>query len=573
MITIPNDAPFDDKQKAWLEDFFKQQIEPLIKGGVAAPMGPAVPVTVLFGSQTGNAEGIAKKLAKKFSKLNFVVTVIDLADYEVEQLANEDKVLIITSTYGDGEPPDSAADFHEALMADSAPSLEHISYSVLSLGDTEYPDFCQCGIEFDERFSELGAVAVVPRVDCDVEYESLAQKWQNDLLDIWGGAQQVLVEEDEEELGYSKTNPFPAKVLNMYNLNSDDAEKETYHIELSLEGSELTYEVGDALGVYPRNDEAVVDELMAAFPFNINSDVELSSGKEVSLREALIEHYDITNLNVNLVKAWQARSGSPYLRSLVEAKDDKLIENFCWGRNLIDLAKEYPADFSDAEDVLELLKKLQPRLYSISSSPYVHEGQVHLTIAIVRYHTYDRQRGGVCSTYFSDRVEGQSPRVYVHENKAFRLAASSDDPLIMVGPGTGIAPFRAFLEQREYDKVSGDNWLFFGNPHEATDYLYQDQLAKYQSSGLLTKLSTAFSRDQDHKIYVQDRMREQGSELWSWLEKGAYFYVCGDASRMAKDVDKALHDVIAEHGKMSADEAVAYVKKMKKDKRYSRDVY
>mgnify|MGYP000892143072 CR=1 FL=1 len=573
MITIPEDAPFDDKQKAWLEDFFKQQIEPLIKGGVAAPMGPAVPVTVLFGSQTGNSEGIAKKLAKKFSKLNFVVTVIDLADYEVEQLAQEDKVLIITSTYGDGEPPDSAADFHEALMADSAPSLEHISYSVLALGDTEYPDFCQCGIEFDERFAELGATAVVPRVDCDVEYEALASQWQNDLLDVWGGSQQILAEEEEEETGYSKTNPFPAKVLNIYNLNSDDAEKETYHIELSLEGSELNYEVGDALGVYPRNDEVMVDELMVAFPFNINTQVELSSGKEVDLREALIEHYDITNLNVNLVKAWQARSGSPYLRSLVEANDDKLIDDFCWGRNLIDLAKEYPADFSDAEDVLDLLKKLQPRLYSISSSPYIHQGQVHLTIAIVRYSTYDRERGGVCSTYFSDRIEGQEPKVYVHENKAFRLAAGLDEPLIMVGPGTGIAPFRAFLEQREFDKATGDNWLFFGNPHEATDYLYQEQLNGYQASGLLTKLSTAFSRDQEHKIYVQDRMREQGAELWSWLEKGAYFYVCGDASRMAKDVDQALHDVITEHGKMSVDEAVAYVKKLKKDKRYSRDVY
>jgi sulfite reductase (NADPH) flavoprotein alpha-component len=275
-----------------------------------------------------------------------------------------------------------------------------------------------------------------------------------------------------------------------------------------------------------------------------------------------------------LIQKWQQRSGSPFLRSIVAADDKKSWDDFCWGRDLIDLILDYPADFSDGEDFVSILKRLQPRLYSIASSPRAHENEVHLSVAIVRYKSFGRKRSGVCSTFLADRVKvGVKPGVYVHSNNAFRLPADGGVPVIMVGPGTGIAPFRAFLEDRKATAATGKNWLFFGNPHRATDFLYEDELTGFLADGTLARLDVAWSRDQKEKIYVQHLMVQQGAKLWAWLESGAAFYVCGDASRMAKDVDQALLTVISEHGKLAAEEAAAYVSQLKKDKRYLRDVY
>lgn len=575
---IPNDAPFTAEQRQWLNNLVSNFINDLTSGCSFASQSsvPTVPVTILIGSQTGNSEGLGKKLAKAMAKMNFNPKLIDLSSYDKSKLASEQNALIITSTYGDGEPPDNAADFHEWLLSDEAPNLEGVNFSVLGLGDTEYPDFCKCAIEFDTRLKQLGATRIFERVDCDVDFDEPFDAWKKGVMDALGvtAAPILSVEDDAAEDGYSKKNPFPSPILKNINLNSADSKRQTHHIEFSLEGSGLEYEVGDALGVYPRNDEAVVDEILANVNFKATEEVPLTGGGEATLREALINSYDIRNLNKALIQNWQSRSGSPYLRSLVEADSKEAFDDFCWGRELIDLVTDHPADFEDAEAFVGVLKKLQPRLYSISSSPNVHLGEVHLTVSVVKYHSNYRNRGGVCSTFLAERANDVNPSVFLHSNNAFRLPENGDIPVIMVGPGTGIAPFRAFLEERKVSGAKGSNWLFFGNPHAAQDFLYQDELSQMQADGVLTKLSTAFSRDQKEKIYVQDRMIEAGADLWKWLgEENANFYVCGDASRMAKDVDVALHTIAQKHGGLSEDDAVAFVKQLKKDKRYCRDVY
>ncbi|MFK7909902.1 MAG: sulfite reductase flavoprotein subunit alpha [Akkermansiaceae bacterium] len=569
-FNLPDDAPFTAEQKQWLIDYYTKKF-------ASTTTTEREKITILWGSQTGNSEILAKKTGKVLTKAGFNPEVVDMAGYKVDQLPKEQIVLIITSTYGDGEPPDNAMDLHAAVLAEDAPRLDGVKYSVLSLGDTDYPDFCQCGIEFDERFASLGAEKIVARVDCDVDFDDAYSGWQKSLLAILGTqASTAEAEETDEPQGFGKKNPFPSEILANYNLNGAGSAKQTHHVELSLEGSELEYEVGDALGVFALNPPEVVDEIIAALPFNTNEDVPFPDGSEGSLREALIKHYDIRKLTKLFVEKWQARSGSPMLRAIVESGDREEMNDFIWGRELIDLVVDHPADFEDGEDFVGHLKKLQPRLYSIASSPKAHPGEVHLTVGIVRYHSHYRDRGGVCSTFLSDRSDGLKPGVFVHNNKAFRVPENPDADVIMVGPGTGIAPFRAFLEERQITGNNGGkgrNWLLFGDQHEETDFLYREELQAMQENGTLNRLDTAFSRDQDKKIYVQDRMREFAPELWEWLTHGGYFYVCGDASRMAKDVDAALHQIAQTEGGMSEEQAVEFIKTLRSEKRYARDVY
>ncbi|MGC6464285.1 MAG: diflavin oxidoreductase [Akkermansiaceae bacterium] len=571
-ITIPENAPFTPEQRAWLGDFLTQALAG--QGAAPAETGSAVPATVLWGSQTGNSEGVAKKLVKALKGGNYEPEMFDMAAYDRERLPKEKNLLIITSTYGDGEPPDNAADLYEYLMGDSAPSVAGVNFSVFALGDSEYPDFCKCGIDFDQRLEALGGNRMFQRIDCDVDYDAEFKEWQAGVMEAMGGAAAAAVEapvvEDEP---YGKKRPFPSPVLARYDLNGEGSERETYHVELSLDGSGLEYEAGDALGVLSYNPEKAVDEMLPLLPFNTKDEVPLPGGGEAPLREALITSYDIRSLNKKLLTLWSERSGSPFLKALVEAGSREEIDDFCWGRELIDLIIDHPADFSDGEEFVSVLKKLQPRLYSIASSPKAHPGEVHLTVGIVRYNSHGRDRGGVCSTYLADRVGDSASGVFVHTNKAFRLPTDLSKDIIMVGPGTGIAPFRAFLEERDATEASGRNWLFFGNPYRATDFIYEDEITAFQKKGVINQLSLAFSRDQEEKIYVQDLMLDSGAEIWDWLNGGGYFYVCGDASRMAKDVDKALHTIAETHGGLSAEEAVAYFKEMKKEKRYARDVY
>ncbi len=496
-----------------------------------------------------------------------------MAEYDRSHLPEEKRLLIMTSTYGDGDPPDNAMDFHGWLSSEDAPKLDSLQYSVLALGDTNYPDFCKCGIEFDERLSSLGASRIAERFDCDVDFDEPFQQWLDSIKQTFATSEQetkggpVKTESSEKNV-YNKKNPFSAKVLKNVNLNGPDSAKETRHVEISLNDSGLEYSPGDALAVVPENDPGRVNELIAALGFEPGAEVLVDGDESIPLQDALLTAHDISKLSL---KGLSNRSDDECLSDLVS--DRAAFIEYASGRELIDLLEDFNPSFDSPSDFLSILPKLAPRLYSISSSPRAHRNEVHITVGVVRYETCDRARKGVCSSYLAERPENESLRIFFHSTNSFRLPENGDAPIIMVGPGTGIAPFRAFIEERKARGERGENWLFFGDQTAQSDFLYQDELEDYFREGALNRLDTAFSRDQSEKIYVQDRMLENGAELFEWLERGAYFYVCGDASRMAKDVDAALHEIVEAHGKMDTDSACAYVKSLKSSKRYLRDVY
>ncbi len=582
---LPDNAPFTPEQRAYLNGFlaglFSRAPQPNL-AGPAPESRPLTPLTILFGSQTGNAENLSKRIAKEAGKRGFAPTVQDLGKYAIAQLVSEQSLLVVTSTYGDGEPPDNAKVFWEFLNSDAAPRLAQTKFSLLALGDTNYAKFCAFGKSVDERLEKLGATRVHPRTDCDVEYEEPFAKWLNAALSALApvaatapaAADVVEVAPAETASTYSKSHPFPAPLLANVRLNGEGSAKDTRHFEFSLEGSGLSYEAGDALGVRPTNCAELAEELLRALGRSGEEPVPDRDGKETPLREALVHHYEITRIPSPLLKAVAERSGDTELQKLTAPGANGELTKFLWGREIIDLLHGHPAaKFAPAEFVA-LLRKLQPRLYSISSSPKAHPGQVHLCVGIVRYDSLGRPRKGVCSTFLAERVPaGGAVPVFVHSNKGFRPPANPDAPMIMVGPGTGIAPFRAFLEERRASGAKGKNWLFFGDQRGATDFLFRDELEMMQREGTLARLDLAFSRDQAEKIYVQTRMLEHAKDLYAWLEEGGGFYVCGDASRMAKDVDAALHQIIQTAGGKSAEEAIAYVAALKQDKRYQRDVY
>lgn len=575
---IPENAPFSTEQRAWLNGFIAGMFSNMTGGATAEAAQAVKPLTILFGSQTGTAEALSKQFSKAAKKQGFEPKVVDMGSYEPAQLAEEKELVIITSTYGDGEPPDNAQALYEFIHSDSAPRLEQLNYSVLALGDTSYPDFCKCGADFDRRLAELGATCVRERVDCDLDYDEAYEGWRDSVLpalaECSGGTTDAVAlpaDEEEEEATYSKKNPFPAKLVNNYNLNGEGSAKETRHVEISLEGSGLSYEVGDALGVVPVNCPDLVSDILKVAGFDGEEAIDFD-GDKIPLRLALTEKYDIRTLNQPFLKALAPIAKHEKLDALLES-EKKEIDDYCWGREIVDALTEFSVKFSHSSEFVGILKKLSARLYSISSSPKAHPGQVHLTVGAVRYDSHGRSRKGICSTYLADRVGENAVGVYLHANKAFKLPEDDSVPVIMVGPGTGIAPFRAFLEERQATQAKGKNWLFFGDQKAACDYLYKEQLEGMLSDGTLERLDLAFSRDQTEKIYVQTRMIENAESLYQWLEEGAYFYVCGDASRMAKDVDTALHKIVEEQGNMSAEDAEAYIKKMKSEKRYARDVY
>ena len=575
---VPEEAPFNETQRAWLNGYLVGKFS---NANTAAPAEAVAleTLTILWGSQSGSAEGLAKRMGKAAAGFGFGARVLSMEDFAKVDFAKHTRMILLTSTWGDGDPPDNAVAFWEHLNSAAAPSLKGVRFSVLALGDSNYEDFCGAGKMFDRRFEELGAERIHPRVDCDVDYDEPAAEWTKGVWESLGGnvegreSRVEALSTDDEMIPFTRKNPFPAKLLVNRNLNGEGSAKETRHFEISLEGSELDYSAGDALGVFPTNCPELVDEILTALGSDGEDAVLLPNGGEAPLRKALIENYSITAPSKKFLKAIAVRAADAELaKRLMPAHKAELAE-FLWGREVIDLLLAYPrATFSPTEFV-GLLKKLQPRLYSIASSPKAHPGDVHLTVASVRYESLGRARKGVCSTFLADRAADAELPVFVHISKNFRLPDDGDIPIIMVGPGTGIAPFRAFLEERKATEAKGDNWLFFGDQHAATDFLYQNELEKFQHDGLLTHLHTAFSRDGAEKVYVQNRMREHAAELWAWLQDGAHFYVCGDAKRMAKDVDAALHDIAQTAGGKSAAEAKVFVDELKKTKRYQRDVY
>ena len=576
----------NQEQIAWMAGFLAGRLgtaaAPAGGDAVSAPAAAKVPLSILFATESGNSEALADEAKKQASRKGFSAKISDMGDLEPADLVGMENILIIASTWGEGDPPDRATAFYESLSSDDAPKLENSRFSVLSLGDTSYEDFCQFGKDLDRRLEELGGQRFYPRMDCDVEFEEPFQKWLDGAVEtllkdvghsapvevaVANGAQPPPVSEV-----YNKKNPFPAPLLERVNLNGTGSAKETWHLELSLEGSGLSYEPGDAVGVLPQNCPQYVADLLRVSGLDGDSPVRVGEDK-TALRQALLHNLDVTNLSKQMIVQYQEMAKVPELDTLLSKGDDAL-KDFLWGRQIVDLLEHFPIKDLSAQNLADLFRKLPPRLYSIASSLKAHPDEVHLTVAAVRYSTHGRARKGVCSTFFADLMErGDTSSIYIHENKKFHLPQNPDTPIIMVGPGTGIAPFRAFVEERIETGAQGRNWLFFGDQHFQTDFLYQLEWQDYLKKGMLSRMDVAFSRDTPEKVYVQHKMKERARDLYGWLEEGAYFYVCGDASRMAKDVATALHEIVAEQGGLSAEDATAYVKKLKKDKRYQQDVY
>jgi sulfite reductase (NADPH) flavoprotein alpha-component len=537
-------------------------------------------VTVLYGSQTGNSRGLAKKSAQTLEANGYQVTVSAMSDFKPNNLKKLQNLLIIASTHGEGEPPDNAISFHEFLYSKRAPKLEELHFSVLALGDSSYEFFCQTGKDFDARLEELGGTRLYPRFDCDVDFDEPAAEWLEGVVASLGeaagasqSATQTAVIASVESV-YSRTNPFKAEVLENINLNGRGSSKETHHLEISLEGSGLTFEPGDALGVYPENDPELVDLLIKELNFNPEEKVTVKQGDVRTLREALLSYYEITVLTKPLLQKAAELSENPELQELLVPGKEEEVKAYIHGRDILDLIRDFTTWNVTAQEFVSILRKIPGRLYSIASSLAANPDEVHLTIGAVRYDANGRSRNGVCSTLVADRINpGDILNVYVQENENFKLPQNAETPIIMIGPGTGVAPFRSFMQEREETGAEGKSWLFFGDQHYVTDFLYQIEWQKWLKDGILTKLDVAFSRDTNQKVYVQHRMLEHSKELFQWLQEGAVVYICGDEKHMAHDVHQTLIDIIEKEGSMSREEAESYLANMQQQKRYQRDVY
>ncbi|MBJ9974042.1 molybdopterin-dependent oxidoreductase [Pseudomonas sp. S75] len=592
---LPEQAPVDPRRRVLIDGmlaglFSRTGDTPL---PATAPT-PSAEWLVLWGSQTGNGETLAGLCAQRLAGAGHRARVQPMNEVELPQLRSAAGVLLVASTFGDGDPPDNAVDFWQTLSQAEPQALTDSRFSVLALGDSSYRQFCGFGRRLDERLAALGAERIQPRLDCEPDYQAPAERWLVELCARLGtsinaddsakangnasGAPALPLPASThrsaltpERNPYTRAQPLRTTLLSNRLLNGHGAEKETRHLAFDLAGHTFPYQAGDALGVWPVNAPRLVDEVLAAMGVSGDSEVALDNQPLMTLRRALSEHLEIARINPNLLRRVAELNASAHLRALLEEDQHGPLQDWLWGRQLPVLLREFPVVL-DAQQWVQLLKPLQPRLYSISSSPALTPDEVHLTVATVRYTHQGVERGGVCSTFLADRAEAQGVRLFLQPSAHFRPPKDPETPLIMIGPGTGIAPFRAFLQEREA-QGSRRNWLFFGEQRARTDYYYRDELRDWQRKGVLQRLDTAFSRDQDEKIYVQQRMREAGAELWHWLEQGAWVCVCGDAARMAKDVDAALKDIVQRHGKMSGAAATLYVSELSKARRYLRDVY
>jgi sulfite reductase (NADPH) flavoprotein alpha-component len=567
---------FDSLQRGWLSGY-------LAASGSAVPAAIAAPVAagkliVLYGTESGNSEMLADRAVKIAKKRGFQAVMKNMSDLAAADLAKATNLLVIVSTWGDGEPPETAVAFYKELMTGDL-SLAGVRYSVCALGDTAYEKFCQIGKDVDARLEVLGATRVFARQDCDLDYEEPYAAWLESALSAMAPAASasaitVATAVAVPAVEYGKKNPFPAETLDAVILNGEGTSKETLHIEFSLAGSGLSYEPGDVLAVIPVNAPDVVQAVLQAAKLTGNETIEVKNVGSKLLADALREDFDITALSRAVLTKLAEAADSATLRELLAEDSKERLKEYNHGREIVDALTDFAPHGLSAQALAGIFRKLPPRLYSIASSPLAHEDEVHLTVAAVRYETHGRKRKGVCSTYLADLVKpGENVQLFVQPNKNFRLPADGATPVIMVGPGTGVAPFRAFVEHRAALGSTGKNWLFFGDQHYTYDFLYQLEWQDHLKNGTLTRLDVAFSRDQPEKVYVQDRMIEHAKELYEWLEAGAYFYVCGDAERMAHDVNEALISVVEFQAGITREAAESYVEDLKKAKRYQRDVY
>jgi len=582
---LPDDAPFSADQRAWLDGFFAGLLTRLTERGGAQSTPPQrVAVKVLFASQTGTAETLARKLAKEAKAKGFDADSSDLASISLDALAALQRVLVIASTHGEGDAPDAAAAFASQLASAQGTPLAGLKYSVLALGDSSYAKFCHFGRLIDQRFEALGAMRLADRVDADGTTDGAFRAFRERLWPVLqaeapaaapGPPDQADPADEPEEMEprWSRERPFPAALLGRDTLNGADSDKEVRHVVLSLHGSGLSYEPGDALGVWPAQAPHLVEAALRLIGTSASALVAVGT-EMLTLGEALSTRREMTLLTPPTVIRFAALAGDPRLKSLVQPDRSEALRQFVHGKDVVDLLQAYPGAVRDPQLLVDLLPPLKPRLYSICSSLAAFPQQVHLTVAAVRYDSGGRPHGGLASTWLADRVAIGSPvPVFVQPNSRFRLPADPGTPIVMIGPGTGIAPFRAFLHHRRSHGLTGRTWLFFGDRHAHCDFLYRPELESFLRGQELSRLDTAFSRDQPEKIYVQHRMREAGKELWSWLQDGARIYVCGDASRMARDVDAALREIIEHHGRRSAAQAQLELHSLAADGRYVRDVY
>ncbi|MBH0229459.1 assimilatory sulfite reductase (NADPH) flavoprotein subunit [Halobacillus yeomjeoni] len=582
-----------ESQKIWLSGYLaapRTEAAATLDEGTIPGSGATVEskaktrhVTLLFGSHTGNCQSLAEDFTSQLKERNVDVTLSSMDDFKTKNLKKVEDLLILTSTHGDGDPPDNALSFYDFLFSKRAPKLDGVRYSVLSLGDSSYEFFCQTGKDIDQRLKKLGAERMVERVDCDLDFEEPSAEWFESVFkqilnhSSSPAAPQTYQESHHtsDSIAYSKANPFQAEILENINLNGRGSNKETRHLELDIEGSNLEYEPGDSLGILPENDSALVDELLEEMGWNPEESVTINKQGDLrSLREALLSVYEITNLTKPIIEKISGFTEHTALHELLKKQNTDDLKEYMYGRDLLDFVKDFGPFHATAPEFVQVLRKIPARLYSIASSSKANPDEVHLTIGALRYEAHGRSRSGVCSVQCAERSEpGGTLPVYIQKNPNFKLPEDDDAPLIMIGAGTGVAPYRAFIEEREESNSSGKSWLFFGEQHFVSDFLYQIEWQDWLKEGLLTKMDVAFSRDTDEKVYVQNRLLEKSKEVFQWIEEGAYIYVCGDEQYMAKDVQNTLLEILETEGNKTPEQAKLYLQDLRKNKRYQRDVY
>lgn len=572
---------FTPTQLAWVSGYFwgvlNQQSGAAVAGPAQAAEAPSI--TLISASQTGNARRVAEALRDDLQAAQLNVKLVNAGDYKFKQIASEKLLVIVTSTQGEGESPEEAVALHKFLFSKKAPALTGTAFAVFGLGDTSYEFFCQSGKDFDSRLAELGGERLLDRVDADVEYQPAAAEWRARVVEVLKARAPVAAPvqavasgavNDIHSSPYTKEAPLTATLAVNQKITGRDSEKDVRHIEIDLADSGLRYQPGDALGVWYQNDPALVKELVELLWLKGDEPVTVD-GKTLPLAEALEWHFELTVNTGNIVENYATLTRSESLLPLVG--DKAQLQHYAATTPIVDMVRFSPAQL-DAEALIALLRPLTPRLYSIASSQAEVETEVHVTVGVVRFDIEGRARAGGASSFLADRLEEDGEvRVFIEHNDNFRLPANPQTPVIMIGPGTGIAPFRAFMQQRAAEGADGKNWLFFGNPHFTEDFLYQVEWQSYVKEGVLSRIDLAWSRDQQQKVYVQDKLREQGAELWRWINDGAHIYVCGDANRMAKDVEQTLLEVIAEFGAMDAEAADEFLSELRVERRYQRDVY
>ena len=570
-------AGLNREQLLWINGYFQGF---LASSGTTQQVVKSQPksdkqLKILYGTHTGRSKTIAGKLAKKLASRGVEVVSVALDDYKTRQLISETNVVFIVSTHGEGEPPAMAEDFHGFITGKRSPKLPNLNYSVVALGDKSYKFFCKTGIDIDQALEKSGANSILPILTLDVDFDEEIDRWIADFTDVFAeipadNTPSNIQNSTENNETYTRKNPFLATVVDKVKITGRDSDKEVYHVELSLDGSGITYEPGDSVGILANNPPQLIDDILTVSGFNGAESVTIKEGN-FSLSEALSNHLEITVINRDVVQKYQAIVKNSELQQVIE--NEELLDQYLYGHDVLDLLQDFPFSFT-AQNLADVLRAFPARLYSISSSQAAVGDEVHITVSTVRYSNKGRLRGGACSTYLADRIEIDSQvAVFIEKNPAFKLPESEETPVILIGAGTGVAPYRAFLQQREANNQKGKTWLFFGERRFHSDFLYQVEWQKLLKDGYLEKIDVAFSRDQEEKIYVQTRLIEKQREVFEWLKRGANIYLCGDMKQMAHDVQNTLLRIFETQGGLTEEKALEYLKTLKKEKRFQTDVY